>query len=98
MSQFMRNVSSKRDLTYALGVKGKIYLLVIVIVYCRSNILPEKRYCTLAYLKGILSGAKQFFRNSEVRSVNVPRYKSMSLKHVLTFASSLPKIMAYLPD
>ena len=42
MSQFMRNVSSKRDLTYALGVKGKIYLLVIVIVYCRSNISARK--------------------------------------------------------
>ena len=60
--------------------------------------MPEKRYFTLASLKGLLSGSKQFFRNAEVRSVNVPRYKSLSLKHVLTFALNVPKIAAYLPD
>ena len=52
MSQFMRNVSSKRDLTYALGVKGKIYLLVIVIVYCRSNISARKALLYLSVPQG----------------------------------------------
>jgi len=42
MSQFMRNVSSKRDLTYALEVKGKINFLLIILVYFRSNILAGK--------------------------------------------------------
>ena len=60
--------------------------------------LPEKRYCTLEFLKGLLSGTKSYFKNSEVRPVNVPRYKSLSLKHVLEFAMSRRQISSFLPD
>ena len=36
--------------------------------------------------------------NSEVRTINVPRYKTLSLKHVLQYAVSDRKISGYLPD
>ena len=60
--------------------------------------LPDKRYCTLEFLKQLLSGAKRYFKNSEVRPVNVPRYKTLSLKHVLEFAIRHQTIATYLPD
>ena len=60
--------------------------------------LPEKRHCTLNYLKGILSGAKEVFANHEIRPINVPRFKGLSLKTVYEFARNHPRMQKYLPD
>jgi len=99
MSQFMRNVDSKRNLVYALEVKGKSALPIFTILFRLGQIyLPERRYCTLAYLKSLLSGEKSFFKNQEVRPVKVPRYKTLSIKHVLEYAMSRRQISKYLPD
>lgn len=97
MSQFSRNVHSKRDLLFALEVKGK-YPLRLFISYVGQIFLPEKRFCTLVFLKGIMSGRKAFFKNADLRPVNIPRYKSLSLKHVFEMAQCNPQISKYLPD
>ena len=60
----MRNVHSKEDLLYALEITGKLKLTRLTsITVSGQRFLPEKRYCTLAYLKAILSGKKKCFKN-----------------------------------
>ena len=38
------------------------------------------------------------FRNDEIKHVNIPRFKTLSLKHVYAFASKHYKMKHYLPD
>ena len=60
--------------------------------------LPDKRFCTLEYLKAIMAGKKAYFKNSEVRQVNIPRYKSLALKVVFDMAVNRSDMRKYLPD
>lgn len=60
--------------------------------------MPEKRHCTLTYLKAVLSGKKKCFKNAEVKPINVPRFKSLSLKVVFQHAKSNAQMTAYLPE
>jgi hypothetical protein len=45
-----------------------------------------------------LSGAKEVFANHEIRPINVPRFKGLSLKTVYEFARNHPRMQKYLPD
>lgn len=45
-----------------------------------------------------MRGTTSFFKNSEVRTVNIPRYKQLTLKHVLDMAQARAPIAKYLPD
>ena len=60
--------------------------------------MPDKRYCNLLYLRGVLSGEINVYRNEEVRPVNIPRFKTLTLKHVFDYAKSHPTIKHYLPE
>ena len=78
VSQFVRNVQNKKDLLFALKVKGKFRhsLLSFSLLFFLGQIfLPEDRYCTLEYMKNILAGRKEFLKNDEVRHSMVPRFK-----------------------
>ena len=37
--------------------------------------LPERRYCTMEYLRAILNGRKRYFKNEQARKVRVPRFR-----------------------
>ena len=52
----------------------------------------------MAYLRDILSGKKKVYKNSEVRPINVPRFKTLSLKTVFDYAHRYAPINAYLPE
>ena len=36
----------------------------------------------MQFLKALLGGKKKYFKNHEVARVNIPRYRTLQLKHV----------------
>ena len=60
--------------------------------------MPERRYCTMEYLRGVLNGRKKVFKNEEVRKVRVPRYKELTVDKVMTHCVEKSEILSYLPD
>ena len=60
--------------------------------------LPDRRYCTLHFLKQILSGKKLFYTNEQIRKVIVPRFKQLTFDRVMEYARTRPGILRYLPD
>ena len=60
--------------------------------------LPERRFCSMDFLRGVLNGRKSVFKNSEVQRVKVPRYKQLTLEKVMQHCLDKPKILRYLPD
>ena len=60
--------------------------------------MPEQRYCSMEYLRGVLNGRKKVFKNEEVRKVRVPRYKELTLDKVLAHCVEKPEILSYLPN
>ena len=83
---------------YILGVKGKQNLVWLTFGFLGQLFLPEKRYCNLEYLRGVLSGAISVYRNDEVKPVNIPRFKTLTLKIVYDYAKSHPVCKRYLPE
>ena len=68
-------------------------------MYLGQIYLPERRYCTMPFLKAILSGKKKHFLNKDVRRISVPRYKQLSLKKILEHVNTVDStISCYLPD
>ena len=95
----MRNVDSKKDLLFALKVKGK-YDTIYRSDYCDAGqiFLPEDRFCTMDYLKDLLSGRRRYLRNSEARRPSIPRFKQLAMRIVLTHAMNCSHMRKYLPD
>ena len=60
--------------------------------------MPEKRHCTMQYMKAVLSGEKGVYKNDEVKPINVPRYKGLSLKSVFDHARKTPSMYKYVPE
>ena len=83
---------------YILGVKGKRDIIDWHVDCLGQYFLPDKRYCNLEYLKGVLSGAISVYRNEQVRPVNIPRFKTLTLKIVYEYAMSHPVCKRYLPE
>ena len=83
---------------YILGVKGKSDFKGSNVDFLGQYFLPEKRYCNLDYLRGVLSGAISVYRNEEVRPVNIPRFKTLTLKIVYDYAMSHSVCKRYLPE
>ena len=51
----------------------------------------------MEFLKEILSGRKLYFKNSEVRRVAIPRYRSITVKTLVSHALSHSVMKKYLP-
>ena len=98
VSEFQKNVQSKAELIYILGVKGKRDISSSHFHYLGQYFLPDKRYCSLDYLRAVLSGAISVYRNEQVRPVNIPRFKTLTLKIVYDYAMSHPICKNYLPE
>ena len=98
MQQFSRKVSSRHDLVFALAYKGKYVGLVYIFGAIGQFYLPDKRYCTMQYLRDVLNGSKKAFKMDEVKKVQVPRYKQLALKHVLDHCKTSGECLRYLPD
>ena len=76
LDQFTRKVSNKKDLLYTLSVKGKTANFPAHFPSSTGQIyLPERRYCTMEFIRALLNGRKRYFKNEELRKVKVPRYK-----------------------
>ena len=52
----------------------------------------------MEYLRGVLNGRKQVFKNDEIRKVCVPRYKELTTEKVLQHCIGQTKILRYLPS
>lgn len=50
------------------------------------------------FLREVLSGAKLVFRNSELRAVNVPRYKEFNSHQLYRNAMQHDEMRRYLPE
>ena len=60
--------------------------------------LPERRYCTMEFVRAVMNGRKRYFKNEEVRKVRVPRYKQLTYQRVIEYCNEKPNIMRYLPN
>ena len=101
VQQFVRNVSCKKDLLWALQVKGKFDDIRSpaspVPAPVGQIFLPSCRFATLDFLKDILSGRKAYFTMSQVRPIKVPFYAELSMISVLRHANSSARMKCYLP-
>ena len=52
----------------------------------------------MSFLKALLAGKKKYYKNHEVCHINIPRYKSLQLKHVHQHAKQHSQMMHYIPD
>ena len=52
----------------------------------------------MVFLKSLLAGGKKYYKNHEVNHINIPRYKSLSLKLVFEYAKQHAQMMSYIPD
>ena len=51
----------------------------------------------MGFLKDILSGRKKYFKLSEVKQANVPRYRELTIKSILQYALTHQRIKHYIP-
>ena len=98
LDQFARKVSNKNNLLYTLSVKGKTAHFPLIFRVSGQIYLPERRYCTMEYIRALLNGRKRYFKNDELRKVKVPRYKQLTFTKVLDYCSGKPTMMSYLPN
>ena len=50
------------------------------------------------FVRAVLQGDKKLLKNSEKRSVNVPKYDELSVKNIFPKFKRDPKVMQYLQD
>ena len=50
------------------------------------------------FVRAVLQGEKKLLKNSEKRSVNVPKYDELSVKNIFPKFKRDPKVMQYLQD
>ena len=56
------------------------------------------KYCTWSFLLQLINSEKAYFLNSEVQNIEVPQFKELRLKNILTKVSPNDKLEKYLPD
>jgi hypothetical protein len=78
-------MKSKLDLFNILSKEGQIYL-------------PPYEYCTMDFLKQILSGNKRYLKNEEISIVNVPRFSELAGKRIYERIRGISFFMNYLPS
>ena len=101
LDQFTRKVSNKNNLLHTLSIKGMDFC-----TFSRVSLhsptgqiyLPERRYCTMDFVRALLNGRKRYFKNEELRKVKVPRYKQLTYTRVLDHCSAKPTVMSYIPN
>ncbi len=59
--------------------------------------LPHYETITIYFMKDILAGKKKALKVSEMKYLFVPQYESLSVKRILEFASSFPRVYEYFP-
>ena len=60
--------------------------------------LPERRFCSMEFIRALLNGRKRYFKNDELRKVKVPRYKQLTYQRVIEHCAGKPTVMSYLPN
>ena len=70
-----------------------------LIFVCTGQIyLPERRYCSMDFIRALLNGHKSYFKQEQLRRVKVPRYKQLTYSKVMEYCSERPSILRYLPQ
>ena len=78
-------MKSKLDLFNILAKEGQIYL-------------PPLEYCSMDFLKQIMSGKKRYLKNEDICMVNVPRFSELSAKNIYERIRGISFFMNYLPS
>ena len=60
--------------------------------------LPRLQACTLRYLQQIMAEEKLFFRETEIKSLNVPLWPELSVKRIFPAAERIIRFGRYIPD
>jgi hypothetical protein len=60
--------------------------------------LPSFSATKVAYLRAIVADQKKILKQSEIRSMIIPRYEELSVKNLYAEAMKDPLISSYLPD
>ena len=53
---------------------------------------------TIYFLKDLMSRKKRYVRSDQIKTIFVPQYENLTLKHIDEFARQYPDIALYLPD
>ena len=60
--------------------------------------MPSYKTVSVYWMKDLLSKKKKAIKASEVQTLNVPQYESLSIKKLLDFASSYQQVEDFFPD
>ena len=60
--------------------------------------LPHYKVVSVYWMKDLLSKKRKAIKTSEIQTLNVPQYESLSIKKMLDFASAYNEVEDYFPD
>ena len=60
--------------------------------------MPSYKTVSVYWMKDLLSKKKKAIKASEVQTLNVPQYESLSVKKLLDFAAAYQDVYDYFPD
>ena len=60
--------------------------------------MPSYKTVSVYWMKDLLSKKKKAIKSSEVQTLNVPQYESLSIKKMLEFAFRHQEVDGFFPD
>ena len=60
--------------------------------------MPSYKTVSVYWMKDLLSKKKKAIKASEVQTLNVPQYESLSIKKLLDFAAAYNEVEDFFPD
>ena len=55
--------------------------------------LPPAKFCSLEFMREVLSGKKRVFHRCDVIHYQVPRYRELSIKRILAMVIKEPEML-----
>ena len=60
--------------------------------------MPTRRRCTLRHIRDVLSGKKKYLHKFEIKHIDIPKFKEITVLSVYEKIKDNKEIMAYIPD
>ena len=59
--------------------------------------MPTRRRCTLRHIRDVLSGKKKYLHKFEIKHIDIPKFKEITVLSVYEKIKDNEEIMAYIP-
>ena len=79
-------------------LSAKLIIFVSLLAVDVGYYLPHYKSVSVYWMKDLMSKKRKAIKSSEIQTLTVPQYESLSIKRMLDFASAYNELEDYFPD